>query len=248
MARVGAHHPRAIALGKARILLRLGHGGNCKVTMMTRLIDVMHLGRDRVIGAYDLDGVVVDPGPASSVETLLQHVRPRVLLLTHIHRDHAGASGVLVERFPDIQVYVHEVGAPHVIDPSRLLKSAAKLYGEENMKPLWGDVLPVPEENVHVLSGGETVEGFRVEYAPGHASHHVVYLHTDSGDLFSGDACGVRIPPSELALAPTPPPDVDLDAWRGTLDKVEALDPGRICMTHFGPIDDVDAHLGRVRR
>src|SRR3954468_575424 len=105
-------------------------------TVESRLIDVMHLGRDRVIGAYDVDGVVVDPGPASSVETLLSQVEPRALLLTHIHLDHAGATGVLVRRNPDLKVYVHERGAPHLIDPSKLLRSAAQLYGEENMERL----------------------------------------------------------------------------------------------------------------
>lgn len=213
---------------------------------MTRLIDVMHLGRDRVIGAYDLDGIVVDPGPASCVETLLEHVRPRVLMLTHIHLDHAGATGVLVRRFPDIRVYVHERGAPHLIDPSRLLKSAAQLYGED-MERLWGEVAPVPEENVEVLSGGEDVEGFHVEYAPGHASHHVVYLHESTGECFAGDVGGVRVPPSDFTLAPTPPPDIDLEKWRASLDLIESLRPRRLCMTHFGHTDDVGGHLDRVR-
>jgi glyoxylase-like metal-dependent hydrolase (beta-lactamase superfamily II) len=214
---------------------------------MDRLIDVMHLGRDRVIGAYDVDGVVVDPGPASCVETLLEQVRPRVLLLTHIHLDHAGATGVLVRRFPDIQVYVHERGAPHLIDPSKLLASASKLYGDD-MDRLWGEVAAVPEENVHALSGGETVEGFRVEYAPGHASHHVVYLNDESGSCFTGDVAGVRVPPSDRAFAPTPPPDIDVEKWRASLDLVERLEPERLCITHFGVVDDVGGQLDQVRR
>jgi glyoxylase-like metal-dependent hydrolase (beta-lactamase superfamily II) len=119
-------------------------------SQMSRLIDVMHLGNDRVIGAYDVDGVIVDPGPASTVETLLEQAEPRVLLLTHIHLDHAGATGVLVRRNPDLKVYVHERGAPHLIDPSKLLKSAAQLYGDD-MERLWGEVVPVPEENITVL-------------------------------------------------------------------------------------------------
>jgi glyoxylase-like metal-dependent hydrolase (beta-lactamase superfamily II) len=210
-------------------------------------IDLMHRGLDRVIGAYDVDGVVVDPGPASCVDRLLAAVdEPRALLLTHIHLDHAGASGVLVRRFPHLKVYVHERGAPHMIDPSRLLASARKLYGDE-MDALWGEVAPVPEENVHVLEGGETVEGFKVAYTPGHASHHVSYLHESTGDAYVGDVGGVRIPPSDLTLAPTPPPDIDLEAWRESLDKIAAWSPERLCLTHFGTTDRVDRQLDRVR-
>jgi len=130
-----------------------------------------------------------------------------------------------VRRWPDLPVYVHEVGAPHMADPERLVKSATRLYGEEGMQRLWGDVVPVPEENLRVLSGGERgVEGaFTVEYTPGHASHHVSYLHESEGWAYVGDVGGVRIPPSDLVLAPTPPPDVDVEAWDRSLD----LEPGR---------------------
>jgi glyoxylase-like metal-dependent hydrolase (beta-lactamase superfamily II) len=213
---------------------------------LSRLIDTMHLGRDRVIGAYDVDGAVVDPGPASTVETLLSQVEPRVLMLTHIHLDHAGATGVLVRRFPDLKVYVHERGAPHLIDPSKLLKSAAQLYGDD-MERLWGEVAPVPEENITVLRGGETVEGFRVEYAPGHASHHVAYLHEDSGDAYVGDVGGVRVPPFDFGLAPTPPPDIDLEKWRASIDMVEAWRPVRLGLTHFGYVEDVRGQLDKTR-
>jgi glyoxylase-like metal-dependent hydrolase (beta-lactamase superfamily II) len=214
---------------------------------MTRLIDTMHLGHDRVIGAYEIgDGVIVDPGPATTVETLLEHVEPRVLLLTHIHLDHAGATGVLVRRNPDIKVYVHERGAPHMIDPSKLLKSAGQLYGDD-MERLWGEVAPVPEENITTLSGGETVEGCRVEYAPGHASHHVVYLHEDSGDAFVGDVGGVRVPPYDFTLAPTPPPDIDIEKWNASLDLLAEWGPKRLCLTHFGEVETVDEQIERVR-
>jgi glyoxylase-like metal-dependent hydrolase (beta-lactamase superfamily II) len=213
---------------------------------VTRLIDTMHLGRDRVIGAYDIDGVVVDPGPASTVETLLAEVEPRALMLTHIHLDHAGATGVLVRRFPTLKVYVHERGAPHLIDPSKLLKSAAQLYGDD-MERLWGEVAPVPEENITVLHGGETVEGLRVEYAPGHASHHVAYLHEATGDAYVGDVGGVRVPPFDFGLAPTPPPDIDLEKWNASIDLVEAWAPARLGLTHFGYVDDVSGQLDKVR-
>jgi glyoxylase-like metal-dependent hydrolase (beta-lactamase superfamily II) len=188
----------------------------------------------------------VDPGPASSVETLLEQVEPRALLLTHIHLDHAGATGVLVRRFPELRVYVHGRGAPHLIDPARLLKSAGQLYGDM-MDELWGEVAPVPEENVTVLQGGETVEGCRVAYAPGHASHHVVYLHEATGDAFVGDVAGVRVPPSDYTLAPTPPPDIDLEKWQASLDALEEWRPERLCLTHFGEADDPAAQIDRVR-
>jgi glyoxylase-like metal-dependent hydrolase (beta-lactamase superfamily II) len=209
------------------------------------LIDVCHLGRDRVIGAYELDGLIVDPGPASSLAAL-DGIEPRALLLTHIHLDHAGATGVLVRRFPDLPVYVHERGAPHLVDPSRLLKSAGQLYGE-HMELLWGEVAPVPEQNIRALSGGETVEGLRVAYTPGHASHHVCYLDEGTGDAYVGDVGGVRIPPSDHTIAPTPPPDIDVEVWETSLDTVAGWAPERLCLTHFGHADDPAAQIERVR-
>ncbi|MEA2405651.1 MAG: hypothetical protein QOE08_2298 [Thermoleophilaceae bacterium] len=216
------------------------------VRAMARVIDVMHLGRDRVIGAWEQDGVVIDPGPASTVETLLAAVEPRALLLTHIHLDHAGASGVLVRRFPKLKVYVHERGAPHLIDPRKLLKSASQLYGDD-MERLWGEVAPVPEENLVVLSGGETAEGMRVEYTPGHASHHVSYLDEDTGEAFVGDVAGVRVPPSDFTVAPTPPPDIDLERWAESLGVVAGWSPDSLCLTHFGRVDDPPAQIASLR-
>ncbi len=216
---------------------------------MPEPIDVMHLGRDRVIAAYDLGGAIVDPGPASSVETLLEALgdeRPRALLLTHIHLDHAGATGVLVRRYPELRVYVHEVGAPHLVDPSRLLASAGRLYGEDNMMRLWGEVAPVPEANITALSGGERAEGLRVAYTPGHASHHVAYFDEGAGDAYVGDMAGVRLPPGKLTVAPTPPPDIDVDAWLASLETISAWKPRRLCLTHFGRADDADGQLDRV--
>jgi glyoxylase-like metal-dependent hydrolase (beta-lactamase superfamily II) len=212
---------------------------------VANLIDLMHLGRDRVIAAYEIDGMIVDPGPATCERALLGGLaaEPRALLLTHVHLDHAGASGVLARRFPGLLVYVHELGAPHLVDPSRLVDSARRLYGED-MERLWGEVAPVPRERIVALAGGETVQGFRVAYAPGHASHHVVYLHQASGDAYVGDVAGVRIPPHEHTVMPTPPPDIDLEAWERSLALVAEWSPARVCLTHFGPVDDVDAHLG----
>jgi glyoxylase-like metal-dependent hydrolase (beta-lactamase superfamily II) len=215
---------------------------------VANLIDCMHLGRDRVIGAWETSpGVIVDPGPASCAHTLLAGVEsePRALLLTHIHLDHAGASGVLARRFPDLRVYVHEVGAPHMIDPSRLLESAARLYGDQ-MERLWGEVAPVPGERVTALAGGEEAEGMRVVYAPGHARHHVVYHSPESGDTYCGDVAGVRVPPSDLVAAPTPPPEIDVEEWLESIERVRALAPRRLCVTHFGPNEDVEGQLDRV--
>jgi glyoxylase-like metal-dependent hydrolase (beta-lactamase superfamily II) len=215
---------------------------------MANLVDTMHLGRDRVIGAWEVQpGVIVDPGPGSTVETLLAglETEPRALLLTHIHLDHAGATGVLARRFPELQVFVHEVGAPHIIDPSRLLKSAERLYGGE-MKTLWGEVAAVPEERITTLRGGEEVEGLDVHYAPGHARHHVIYHDRSSGDAYTGDVAGVRVPPSDLAAAPTPPPEIEVEVWLESIQMIRSLEPTRLCMTHFGENANVEGQLARV--
>jgi len=218
-----------------------------------RPIDVKHLGRERVICCWEVDGVLIDPGPQSCEDTLLAALGgdpPRALLLTHIHFDHAGAAGALVRRWPDLPVYVHERGAPHLVDPAKLVASAARLYGgEDGLARLWGEVVPVPEGNLRVLEGGEAgVEGaFRVEYTPGHASHHVCYLHEPSGTAFVGDMAGVRVPPEPFTLAPTPPPDIDVEKWMASLETIAGWDPQRLCLTHFGEVDDPAAQLDRVR-
>jgi glyoxylase-like metal-dependent hydrolase (beta-lactamase superfamily II) len=218
-----------------------------------REIDLRHLGRDKVICCAEADGVLIDPGPQSCEETLVAALgdqRPRAVLLTHIHFDHAGVSGALVRRWPDLPVYVHEIGAPHLADPERLVKSATRLYGEDGMRELWGDVVPVPEANLRVLTGGETgIEGaYRVAYTPGHASHHVSYLHEDEGWAYVGDVAGVRIPPSDLVLAPTPPPDIDVAAWERSIETVLAWEPLRLVLTHFGTAHDPATQLEACRR
>jgi glyoxylase-like metal-dependent hydrolase (beta-lactamase superfamily II) len=217
-----------------------------------RAIDVRHLGNEKVICCWEVEGALVDPGPESTVETLLAALEgavPRALLLTHIHFDHAAAAGALVRRWPELPVYVHELGAPHMASPERLVASAARLYGgEEGLRRLWGEFVPVPEANLRVLRGGETVlDAFRVEYTPGHASHHVSYLHEPTGTAFVGDVAGVRIPPSEYVIAPTPPPDVDVEAWDRSIDLIEAWEPEALALTHFGRVDDVAQHLTAVR-
>jgi glyoxylase-like metal-dependent hydrolase (beta-lactamase superfamily II) len=214
-----------------------------------RLIDVRHLGRERVIGCWELDGVLIDPGPTSSMEHLISELgaeEPRALLVTHIHLDHAGASGTLVRRWPDLPVYVHERGARHLADPSKLLASAKRLYGDQ-MERLWGEVAPVPEGNLKPLSGGEEVLGFKVAYTPGHASHHVSYFHAPSGRAFVGDMAAVRIPPSDFVMPPTPPPDIDLELWEDSIETILGWEPGSLGLTHFGAVDEPGAHLERVR-
>jgi glyoxylase-like metal-dependent hydrolase (beta-lactamase superfamily II) len=212
------------------------------------LIDLMHLGRAHVIGAWRVGDVIVDPGPSSCLPTLLPQLErepPQVLALTHIHLDHAGAAGSLLRRFPELEVWVHERGAPHLIDPGKLLSSATRLYGAD-MERRWGEVLPVPAARLRVLSGGERVGGFRVAYTPGHASHHVSYLHEPSGYAFTGDVTGVRID-GACMLAPTPPPDIDLQAWRASLELLESWRASRFAITHFGAYADVEEHLRALR-
>jgi glyoxylase-like metal-dependent hydrolase (beta-lactamase superfamily II) len=214
-----------------------------------RLIDVRHLGRERVIGCWELDGVLIDPGPTSSMDNLIEALggeQPRALLLTHIHLDHAGAAGSLVRRWPELPVYVHERGARHLADPAKLLASAERLYGDQ-MDRLWGEVAPVPEANLNPLRGGEEILGFRVAYTPGHASHHVSYLHPPSGRAFVGDTAAVRIPPSDWVLPPTPPPDIDLELWEDSIDQILDWEPDSLGLTHFGEVDHPEAHLEVVR-
>lgn len=212
-----------------------------------RLIDLMHLGRARVIGCWQVGDVLVDPGPSSCLPTLLAALgdeRPRALLLTHVHLDHAGASGSLVERWPDLEVYVHERGAPHLVAPSRLMESARRLYGED-MDRLWGEMIAVPESQLRILRGGERLLGrFEVAYTPGHASHHVSYLH--DATAFVGDVGGVRITPETMTVPPTPPPDIDIEAWHDSIARVAGWAPERLAMTHFGSTEDVDAQLAEL--
>ncbi len=228
---------------------------------MSDCIDLRFRGSDRVIATAVLSGpdgvTLVDPGPASCLPALEEGLRQRgltlrdvrALLLTHIHLDHAGAAGSIVERVPAMRVYVHERGAPHMIDPAKLLASATRLYGDQ-MDTLWGAFLPVPSANVNVLQGGERVAvagtTLRVAYTPGHAKHHVSYLDETTGTAYVGDTGGIRVS-GDYLLAPTPPPDIDLAAWRQSLDDIEAWQPVSLFLTHFGVVTGAKAHLSRFR-
>jgi glyoxylase-like metal-dependent hydrolase (beta-lactamase superfamily II) len=212
-----------------------------------RDIDVRHLGVPLVICCHVLDDVIVDPGPESTLDTLLDELGdfvPDRILLTHIHLDHAGAAGALAQRWPDVEVWVHERGARHMLDPSRLMASAERIYGSD-MERLWGDMHPVPEDRLRVLSGGERIGPWRVEYTPGHASHHVSYLHEPTGTAFVGDVGGVRVDGGPI-IPPTPPPDIDIELWHRSLQTVAAWEPARLAITHFGTYDDVDSHLATM--
>lgn len=215
-----------------------------------QIYDVLHVGRERVIACFRLGDLLFDPGPSSSLPNVLKQLDgfvPKAIMCTHIHLDHTGGVGTLLREFSDAKVYVHERGANHLIDPSRLVDSASRLYGDQ-MDVLWGEIVPVPEANVVALEGGETVEGLAVEYTPGHASHHVSFFDPQTGRAFTGDTAGVSIQPSDLILLPTPPPDIDLVAWRDSVKKIAAWKPSSLCPTHFGEVTRVDWHLDELQK
>jgi glyoxylase-like metal-dependent hydrolase (beta-lactamase superfamily II) len=226
------------------------------------LLDLNFQDQPGVIAAYliedDGEYALVEVGPSSTLEALLRGVRemgiaPEAiskLIVTHIHLDHAGAAGTLVRRYPHLQVYVHEVGAPHLIDPSKLLSSAGRIYGDR-MDQLWGEVAAVPATNVHALSDGDRVQVGRSElvtlYTPGHASHHVAYLDEEHGEIFTGDVAAIRLQGFDYVRPATPPPDVDLELWSSSLDRLQSVRPASLHLTHFGSFSDVDRHIAVAR-
>jgi glyoxylase-like metal-dependent hydrolase (beta-lactamase superfamily II) len=229
--------------------------------MSVDFIDLQFRGSPRVIATAVLNTAagltLIDPGPTSCLPVLeaglherglsLRDVRS--LLLTHIHLDHAGAAGTIIERVPNARVFVHERGAPHMIDPAKLLASATRLYGDR-MDLLWGAFQPVPADRVTALKGGESLDlggtTMRVAYTPGHAKHHVSYLDEHHGMAYVGDTAGVQVSGTYL-IAPTPPPDIDIETWQQSLNTIDAWQPVSLFLAHFGPISPARAHLARFR-
>jgi glyoxylase-like metal-dependent hydrolase (beta-lactamase superfamily II) len=237
-------------------------GGARKLDEHLWVIDTYHQGQPGVVASYLLDGPhglgLIDVGSGATVENLLAGVRaagydPRQIehvLLTHIHLDHAGATGALVAVAPRAQVYVHRLGAPHLTDPTRLIRSATRIYGEQT-HALWGEIVPVPADRLRVVDeGDEIVVGqgaLRVVYTPGHAIHHVALFDERLGNLFPGDVAGVRLEDPPLIRPPTPPPDLNLEHWYASLDRIHALRPRRLFLPHFARVDAVEAHIEVLR-
>ena len=225
-------------------------------------VDLMFRSTPRIVATAVIQGprgvALLDPGPTSTLPTLEAEleksgIKPgdvTDIVLTHIHLDHAGATGTLVRRNPALRVFVHEKGAPHMVDPARLLASAGRLYGDQ-MERLWGEVAPVPAKVLTTLAGGERIEAggrrFDVAYTPGHASHHVSYFNDETGLAFVGDTAGIKRTASGIVVAPTPPPDIDLESWETSLRKIEAWRPDTLFITHFGPASPYAPHLNALR-
>lgn len=230
--------------------------------MSTHLLDLNWMGKPQSIASALLRSddfvALIDPGPGSTLEALraqlakheLRVADLRAVLLTHIHLDHAGATGALVQENPGLRVYVHRRGAPHLADPAKLLASAERLYGAE-LVPLFGSFLPVPPTNLQILEGGETIalgsRELRVIYTPGHASHHVTYFDPVDRVAFLGDTAGICIEGHRYILPATPPPDISLELWYASLDAIVQLRPRRLFLTHFGYSDEADRHLETYR-
>jgi glyoxylase-like metal-dependent hydrolase (beta-lactamase superfamily II) len=233
------------------------------VMLGTTILDTNWLGRPRSIAAVLLESdghrAILDPGPASTLSTLRQHLDSRgigvsdlnAILLTHIHLDHAGATGALIKENPNLEVYVHKAGMRHLADPSKLLASAERLWPGE-LQQLFGETLPVPFGNLRILSGGETLalgsRNLDVIYTPGHASHHVSYFDLSDGTAFVGDTAGFHIEGVPYAVPLAPPPDIDLEAWNASLDAIAARQPARLFLTHFGYSNDPSAHIAKYRK
>ncbi|MDQ3655649.1 MAG: MBL fold metallo-hydrolase [Chloroflexota bacterium] len=225
------------------------------------VIDLGFQDTDRVIAAYLIDAgtelALIETGPSTCVGNLRAGFTAAGydlgdmtrIIVTHIHLDHSGAAGVLAREYPHVRISVHPVGAPHLVDPGRLERSAARIYGDD-MDRLWGEIAGVPERQVNVLEDGETLtvgdRQMRIAFTPGHASHHVAIFDERSRTLFSGDTGGVRMPGSDYVAAPIPPPELDPEAWESSIARMRSFEPERIAPTHFGVYEDPAWHLDQV--
>ena len=223
----------------------------------TAWIDLQFLGKPRRIASCLLQGsagaAIIDPGPTTCLPALERALATlgtsldtvTHLVLTHIHLDHAGAAGVIVARHPHLRVVVHRVGSSHLVDPARLLDSAGRLYGAD-MDRRWGAVQPIPESRLDIVDGGERIElagrDVEVAYTPGHASHHVSYFERATRIAWVGDTAGVCVD-GGYVLPPTPPPDIDLQAWEESLERIGAWHPDALFLTHCGPVTQARVHL-----
>ena len=226
-----------------------------------RYADGRFRGTPGVIATAVLEGpagfALIDPGPTSDLAALEEDLASgglslddlEAVLLTHIHLDHAGATGTLVRRRPRCRVYVHERGARHMASPEKLIASATQLYGDQ-MDVLWGEFAAVPHANLHIVSGGEELvvagHDLAVAYTPGHAQHHVSYFHRSSGIAFVGDVGGCRTAHMQTVMPPTPPPDIDVALWHGSVARLLDWQPSALFLTHFGPVTAVAAHLSEL--
>jgi glyoxylase-like metal-dependent hydrolase (beta-lactamase superfamily II) len=230
--------------------------------MSLKTLDLNWIGRPHSIASALLDfnghRALVDPGPESTVATLREQLRAHgltvadldAILVTHIHLDHSGATGSLVRENPGLPVYVHKLGAPHLVDPSKLLASAGRLWGDD-LPRLFGHTLPVPQENLRILEGGETIplgdRKLAVVYTPGHASHHVSYFDDTDGLAFVGDTAGIRIVNGPYIMPATPPPDIDLALWDSSFTAILARKPAQLFVTHFGAAENPAEHIAQFR-
>src|ERR1700675_1242096 len=228
----------------------------------TTVLDLNWMGRQHSIGAVLLESdghyAILDPGPASTLETLRAELLTRglsvsdleTILLTHIHLDHAGATGSLLRENPNLRIFVHSKGAAHLADPSKLLASAGRLWGDDLLR-LFGETLPAPEGNIQILEGAETVSvGTRkmdVIYTPGHASHHVTYFDERESVAFAGDTAGIRIMNGPYIMPATPPPDIDLAVWEQSFAAILDRRPSKLFVTHFGYAENPAKHIADFR-
>jgi glyoxylase-like metal-dependent hydrolase (beta-lactamase superfamily II) len=225
------------------------------------IIDLGFQGRQEVIAAYLIAGndevALIETGPSSTLSALTTGINAAgfavgdltAVLLTHIHLDHAGAAGVLARDNPNLTVYVHPFGAPHMVDPAKLISSATRIYGDK-MEPLWGEIAPVPEAQVRALADGETISiagrTLTALFTPGHANHHIAFWDAAAGAVFTGDVGGIRMPGTDYVCAPTPPPELDPAAWAESVARLKRLNARRLLLTHYGAFDDVEAHLDQL--